>query len=93
MTSGKPHHSHKKPFDIIAEGSSSSSWWPLVDKLRAFLKTEGITARPELLMVFHRHSPARAVSDRVGTGSLSRIPAHRNAFRATLTLADAGRSP
>ena len=44
-------------------------------------------------MVFHRHSPARAVSDRVRTGSLSRISARRNAFRATLTLADPQDSP
>jgi hypothetical protein len=27
MTSGKLHHSYKKPFDIIAEGSVSSDWW------------------------------------------------------------------
>ncbi len=27
LTSGNLHHTYKKPFDIIAEGSNTSDWW------------------------------------------------------------------
>ena len=28
LTSGKPHYSYKKPFDMIAEGSKTANWQP-----------------------------------------------------------------
>ena len=31
LTSGKPHYSYKKPFDIIAEGLKTANWQPQRD--------------------------------------------------------------
>jgi hypothetical protein len=37
LTSGKPHYSYKKPFDIIAEGVVSVNWL-MISKLRKTLQ-------------------------------------------------------
>ncbi|MFH1676150.1 MAG: hypothetical protein ABIC40_03910 [bacterium] len=37
LTSGKPHYSYKKPFDILAEGTEIANWLATWDTFRTWL--------------------------------------------------------